>query len=61
MWGNFIPFKNLVLDEASYAQAQNSLISITNTNSAIENSEIKPTSLRKLSKGNRSPESNIKT
>ena len=36
LWGNFIPFKNLVMDEQSYKLANQGLISILNKNNEVE-------------------------
>lgn len=36
LWGNFIPFKNLVIDEASFALAQNSQFRIINRNKELD-------------------------
>jgi hypothetical protein len=37
LWGNFIPFKNLIMDEEAFAKAQQGLFSILNINNDIEN------------------------
>lgn len=36
LWGNFIPFKNLVMDEESYKLARSGLVRILQTNSQLE-------------------------
>ena len=36
LWGNFIPFKNLVIDEASFSLAQNSQFKIVQKNSELD-------------------------
>lgn len=36
LWGNFIPFKNLVIDEASFAKAQSSQFRIVQRNDSID-------------------------
>lgn len=36
LWGNFIPFKNLVMDEASFAQAQTSLFTILGASTQLQ-------------------------
>ena len=36
LWGNFIPFKNLTMDEASYQKVISSQLSILNTNDLID-------------------------
>lgn len=35
LWGNFIPFKNIVMDEQSYAMALKQMSSVLNTNNLI--------------------------
>lgn len=37
LWGNFIPFKNLVVDEKSYEKMMASQLSVSNQNADIEN------------------------
>ena len=36
LWGNFIPFKNLEIDQKSYAKTLSTLFTVTNSNSQIE-------------------------
>lgn len=49
LWGNFIPFKSLNMDEASYKQMLNGLISINKTNSNIDTLLQKARDLQKKS------------
>lgn len=37
LWGNFVPFKNLIIDENSFAKAQQGLFTIIESNNLIEN------------------------
>lgn len=37
LWGNFIPFKNLIINEQAFARAQQAQFSIVNTNNELNN------------------------